>query len=138
MIGQDLFFPDINTEEGRKLKKLLDKRRITVTEAKRQYFPTPMKNGWRSEGHVEKLVGLIDAGELSVREAEEMAGGSVVPERMQHSRRRKDLQEASNKRRKSYGINPEWLESLMGWPTGWSDLKPLAMDRFRKWLHLHF
>jgi len=34
-------------------------------------------------------------------------------------------------------LNPEWTEWLMGWPTGWTDLKPLAMDRFQEWLDLH-
>lgn len=32
------------------------------------------------------------------------------------------------------GLNPTWVEWLMGWPTGWTDLKPLEMDRFQQWL----
>jgi len=34
-------------------------------------------------------------------------------------------------------LNPEWVEWLMGWPIGYTDLKPLAMDRFLRWLRLH-
>lgn len=30
-------------------------------------------------------------------------------------------------------LNPVWVEWLMGWPSGWSDLKPLEMARFREW-----
>jgi hypothetical protein len=30
-------------------------------------------------------------------------------------------------------LNAEWIEALMGWPIGWTDLQPLAMDRFRRW-----
>ena len=30
-------------------------------------------------------------------------------------------------------LNPTWVEWLMGWPTGWTDLKPLAMDKYRQW-----
>jgi hypothetical protein len=26
-------------------------------------------------------------------------------------------------------LNPDWTEWLMGWPPGWTDLKPLAMDK---------
>jgi hypothetical protein len=26
-------------------------------------------------------------------------------------------------------LNPNWVEWLMGWPPGWSDLKPLVMDK---------
>ncbi len=34
-------------------------------------------------------------------------------------------------------LNPQWVEWLMGWPLGWTDLKPLAMDRFREWQQQH-
>jgi DNA (cytosine-5)-methyltransferase 1 len=26
-------------------------------------------------------------------------------------------------------LNPTWVEWLMGWPLGWTDLKPLATDK---------
>ena len=28
-------------------------------------------------------------------------------------------------------LNPSWVEWLMGWPVGWTDLKPLVTDKFR-------
>ena len=31
-------------------------------------------------------------------------------------------------------INQEWL---MGWPANWTDLKPLATDKYRRWLQQH-
>lgn len=34
-------------------------------------------------------------------------------------------------------LNPTWVEWLMGWPLGWTDLKPLGMDRFREWQRQH-
>jgi len=34
-------------------------------------------------------------------------------------------------------LNPTWVEWLMGWPLGWTDLKPLAMDKFRQWQRSH-
>jgi len=34
-------------------------------------------------------------------------------------------------------LNPNWVEWLMGWTIGWTDLKPLAMDKFQQWLNLH-
>lgn len=34
-------------------------------------------------------------------------------------------------------LNPEWVEWLMGWPIGWTDLKPLEMARFREWQQQH-
>ena len=30
-------------------------------------------------------------------------------------------------------LNPDWVEWLMGWPIGWTDLKPLATGKFRLW-----
>ncbi|MNJ30270.1 hypothetical protein D3C77_248670 [compost metagenome] len=37
----------------------------------------------------------------------------------------------------SVGDNPTWVEWLMGWPSGWTDLKPLEMAKFREWLQQH-
>lgn len=34
-------------------------------------------------------------------------------------------------------LNPPWVEWLMGWPIGWTDLKPLETDRFQSWLQQH-
>ncbi len=41
---------------------------------------------------------------------------------------------------KKKSLNPSWVEWLMGWPIGWTDLKPLGMDKFhsvQQW-HLIF
>jgi len=57
---------------------------------------------------------------------------------------RKDGKDRSNDRldhavMKAHGgqLSPIWTEWLMGWPIGWTDLEPLAMDKFRLWLHSH-
>lgn len=34
-------------------------------------------------------------------------------------------------------LNPVWVEWLMGWPTGWTGLKPLEMAKFREWQQQH-
>ena len=34
-------------------------------------------------------------------------------------------------------LNPMWVEWLMGWPLGWTDLKPLETDRFQQWQQQH-
>jgi hypothetical protein len=34
-------------------------------------------------------------------------------------------------------LNPTWVEWLMGWPLGWTDLKPLEMDKYHLWLQQH-
>jgi len=34
-------------------------------------------------------------------------------------------------------LNPDWVEWLMGWPLGWTDLKPLEMAKFQEWQRSH-
>jgi hypothetical protein len=34
-------------------------------------------------------------------------------------------------------LNPMWVEWLMGWPLGWTDLKPLEMDKYHLWQQQH-
>jgi hypothetical protein len=34
-------------------------------------------------------------------------------------------------------LNPEWVEWLMGWPIGWTGLKPLGMAKFQEWKQQH-
>lgn len=34
-------------------------------------------------------------------------------------------------------LNPTWVEWLMGWPLGWTDLQPLETDRYRNAQRLH-
>jgi hypothetical protein len=34
-------------------------------------------------------------------------------------------------------LNPTWVEWLMGWPLGWTDLKPLETDKFPQWQRSH-
>ena len=34
-------------------------------------------------------------------------------------------------------LNADWTEWLMGWPIGWTDLKPLETDKFPQWLRSH-
>jgi hypothetical protein len=34
-------------------------------------------------------------------------------------------------------LNPNWVEWLMGWPIGWTDLKPLGTAKFQQWCDSH-
>jgi len=34
-------------------------------------------------------------------------------------------------------LNPTWVEWLMGWPLGWTDLNPLETDKYQQWLQQH-
>jgi len=34
-------------------------------------------------------------------------------------------------------LNPKWVAWLMGWPLGWTNLRPLETDKFRLWQQQH-
>lgn len=34
-------------------------------------------------------------------------------------------------------LNPTWCEWFMGFPLGWTELKPLGTHRFAEWLQQH-
>lgn len=34
-------------------------------------------------------------------------------------------------------LNPAWVEWLMGWPVGWTDLKQSGTDKFQQWQQQH-
>lgn len=38
-----------------------------------------------------------------------------------------------NKAESTAVLNPDWVEWLMGWPIGWTDLKPLSREAFNQW-----
>ena len=61
------------------------------------------------------------------RDSRTVRGGA----RMKNSIRSEPLitQVAESERRTDGRLNPMWVEWLMGWPLGWTDLKPLATDK---------
>ena len=34
-------------------------------------------------------------------------------------------------------LSPSFVERMMNWPVGWTDLEPLAMDKYRQWYASH-
>ncbi|EIE01503.1 hypothetical protein LEP1GSC185_3961 [Leptospira licerasiae serovar Varillal str. VAR 010] len=34
-------------------------------------------------------------------------------------------------------LNPDWVEWLMGWPVGWTGLKPLETAKYHAWFNSH-
>ena len=78
---------------------------------RRVMFPTPQANedaAGTPNGKMQRMLG--NCKEIRGKTAEEWAGGT---------------------------LNPNWVEWLMGWPIGWTDLNPLGMDKFQQWLDLH-
>jgi DNA (cytosine-5)-methyltransferase 1 len=112
-------------------------------------WPTPTASQARSEGMILQMRQLVENGTTTISEAEAMIGGSLTPKRMkfptpkvQDSRHAKmrHLNKSDDHWKSNLGevvsaevnggkLNPTWVEKLMGWPLGWTDLKPLVMDK---------
>jgi hypothetical protein len=120
------------------------------------HWPTPTASQGRSQGMILQMRKLVDQGELTTEEAEQMIGGSLTPPRLQPwptprtkgmcggsgswelLKKRTNIEEARQMGTGNGGkLNPMWVEWLMGWPLGWTDLKPLETDKFQKWLDEH-
>ena len=100
----------------------------------RSMFPTPRANKWGlPDSH-----GSTDAWETfpTPRNRDWKDTGTVPPSR-QADKGKDSLGQHVARKTPGGSLNPTWVEWLMGWPLGWTDLKPLATDRFRQWCVSH-
>jgi hypothetical protein len=81
-------------------------------------------------------VGCVEGGEQSNRVERTLGGGYILRKlnkpNMTYGAKLSDavLFEEKQKQVINGGkLNPNWTEWLMGWPTGWTDLKPLETDK---------
>ena len=79
-----------------------------------QLFPTPSATDWKGAGKKGELRDRLD----------------YAVERGSTKSKKYDRPPDGGQ------LNPTWVEWLMGWPLEWTDLKPLAMDKFRSWLNM--
>lgn len=127
-----------------------------TNETESGLWPTPTASQARSEGMIMQLRALVDAGTLTREEAERIAQGSLTPKRMKqwptptvNDSKNSTLPPSQINHDNIPGellrqgespggnLNPTWVEWLMGWPIGWTDLQPLAMDKFQQWSDSH-
>ena len=52
-------------------------------------------------------------------------------------KRSRNLNDQAAKTENHGQLNPSWVEWLMGFPIGWTNSKPLATDKFQRWLRSH-
>jgi len=98
-------------------------------------------SGLSGTSDVRILRRLVDAGQLTYRESLALSHGAVHREFVNGSWRADQLKEHVERHGRKFSgagrggsMNPEFVEWLMGWPIGWTDFEPLAMDKFRRWL----
>ena len=86
-----------------------------TTEPGCGWLPTPTKCDWKETGSIERM--------------------ALIWENKRYKSQKRLIHHFSSKT--GTEMPSEWEEAIMGWPIGWTDLKPLAMDKFRQWLRLH-
>lgn len=83
---------------------------LAEQEAHETLFPTPRTKGMcGGTGSFQMLAQLKDEGKITEEERRSMASGN------------------------GGALNPEWVEWLMAFPPGWTDLSPLGTRRFLSW-----
>jgi hypothetical protein len=113
-------------------------------------WPTPTASQARSEGMIQQMRSLVDAGVLDRSEAEAMISGSLTPPRMEkwptptaHNAKEGAFPAEYERNTPTLAaqaggsLNPTWVEWLMGWPLGWTDLKPSETDKSHSALQQH-
>jgi DNA (cytosine-5)-methyltransferase 1 len=100
---------------------------------KRQMWPTPraQEPARTSEGYGRGLKELVEGKQQIKRWStpwtKDMCGGSGAWAQLKANT---SIEEARAMGAGNGGkLNPMWVEWLMGWPLGWTDLKPLGMDK---------
>jgi hypothetical protein len=101
-------------------------------------WPTPAARDWKDTGESQGTRKSPNLGTMVHRTplwpAPTASTGGPEPD---GKTGRKLVTQVQQKTQAGGALNPTWVEWLMGWPIGWTDLEPLATDKFRSWLQLH-
>jgi hypothetical protein len=122
---------------AKKWKQLLNPAKAEQTETWR----TPQASDWKHTGYSEEALARRRAKGRQLSLAEQVRELYPTPT-CQDAKNNgaKSQQERNTKPLNAVvggALNPTWVEWLMGWPLGWTDLKHLATARFRSWLQQH-
>jgi hypothetical protein len=94
-------------------------------------WPTPCATDYKGSGQKGQLRDRLDyaaergatkSNNYATPQARDFRSGST--DRWDNPERSRNLNDQIGGQ-----LNPTWVEWLMGWPLGWTDLKPLAMDK---------
>ena len=105
-------------------------------ETKTRKYPTPCRTDYKGAGKTGTFRDRLDYAVERGRTKSNVyptpcstgKGGSHAAKKM------KDILGQGNGGR----LNPDWVEWLMGWPIGWTALKPMEMVKFQSWLSGRF
>jgi hypothetical protein len=113
-------------------------------------WPTPQSRDWKDQASDEALLraaagpgGQLNLPRAVVKWATPCAGdnrdrGNLgMPAIRRRMAKGKQINLSMSVSATSGALNPDWVEWLMAWPIGWTDLKQSATGRFQAWLRSH-
>ena len=105
------------------------------------HWPTPMASDWKNMDTAKQRSLSKEVKTWPTPSSRDHKGG-YQGGRIRNGKVSRDtldvaVQYTDNRQKTGGQLNPTWVEWLMGWPLGWTDLKPLEMDKFQKWQKLH-
>lgn len=115
---------------------------LPICESASGLWPTPLANSHTGTGHPESKQGGMNL-QTAVRKwptpCASASKGSSPASLVRKSGKSRANDRIDHAVMASDGgqLNPEWVEWLMGWPIGWTALKPLEMDKFQEWKQQH-
>lgn len=122
--------------------KLPNPAEVAQMELRKQIYPTPQASDWkRSKYTPESLMVRLEKHQIGL--PEEVFNRIYFPTPTCQDAKNNGAQSQQERNTKPLNaivggaLNPVWVEWLMGWPLGWTDLKHLATARFRSWLQQH-
>jgi len=94
-------------------------------------WPTPLASDWKPRGPNSKQQGLSEKVKFPTPQASDNRdrGNMSNPSIQRRVAIGKQVMLSQSVHPTSGALNPTWVEWLMGWPLGWTDLKPLEMDK---------
>ena len=106
-------------------------KQLSLNDAVKMW-PTPRANDAEKRGMVanDPRNGLVAAVMYSTPTARDWKDNGKSPAEL--SRNSETLASQAG-----WKLNPMWVEWLMGWPIGWTDLDVLGMDKFQSWQQQH-
>lgn len=136
----DIYLKDITTSK-------FDSARLGLAAFVRKW-PTPVASDYKSaKGSLRvKLSYAIERGATKTRKhptpcsTDATKWNNMTPEERKKKGQAVRLFNVVNEDGEKNGgrLNPDWVEWLMGWPIGWTALKPMEMVKFQSWLSGRF
>jgi hypothetical protein len=121
--GSGLWQTPVADDAVNRVKGKINSRGEPKLSAQVKIWPTPTVHGNYNRKGASKTSGDgLSTAVYATPTARDWKSGKASQETMERNSRPLSEQIGGQ-------LNPTWVEWLMGWPLGWTDLKPLAMDR---------